>query len=262
MPIAAVSSGRPAGVDVERVVTEQAQRGHIAGRRQRLRHVVGAADNAGLGDAVHVRLVRGLQRRLAAERGLRFVGTAVGDDDDVFHTGSLGDGLAVGQQKSLFAAQRRFGLPLASLAGLLGDAAPSRLNVSRPNPSRRQAAAVRDRRHNPTRLRKRRCGSTDRQAPANPAARQGRPASGVSSTPAAAATGTWDRLRRRLAASPYGRRSCRPRDATKRSIPAARPVCECRCGSNRLRLSWRRTCESRVAFADSFDSNRATYCWG
>ena len=56
-----------------------------------MRHVVGAADDAGLGDAVHVRLVGGLQRRLAAEGILRFVGAAVGDDDDVFHTASLGD---------------------------------------------------------------------------------------------------------------------------------------------------------------------------
>ena len=59
---------RPAGVDLERVVAEQAERGDVAGRRQRRRHVVRAADHALAADAVHVRHVGGLQRRLAAER--------------------------------------------------------------------------------------------------------------------------------------------------------------------------------------------------
>ena len=40
------------------------------------------------GDAVHVRLVGRLQRRLAAERFLRLVGATVGDDDGVFHRGA------------------------------------------------------------------------------------------------------------------------------------------------------------------------------
>ncbi len=62
---------RPAGVDGERVVAEEAERGHVAGRRQRRGHVVGAADHAGAGDAVHVRLAGRLQRRLAAEGFLR-----------------------------------------------------------------------------------------------------------------------------------------------------------------------------------------------
>ena len=45
----------------------------------------GPADDAGAGDAVHVRHLGGLQRGLAAERVLRLVGAAVGDDDGVFH---------------------------------------------------------------------------------------------------------------------------------------------------------------------------------
>ena len=80
---------RPAGVDDEGVVAEEAERGHVAGRSERVRDIVGTADNAGLGDAVHMGLVRGLQRRLAAEGILRFIGAAVGDDDDVFHAGSV-----------------------------------------------------------------------------------------------------------------------------------------------------------------------------
>jgi hypothetical protein len=51
---------RAAGVDHERVVAKETERGHIAGRSERVRNIVGTADNASLGDAVHVRLVRGL----------------------------------------------------------------------------------------------------------------------------------------------------------------------------------------------------------
>ena len=43
----------------------------------------------GLRESVGVRHAGGLQRRLAAEQVLRFVGAAVGDDDDVFHASSL-----------------------------------------------------------------------------------------------------------------------------------------------------------------------------
>ncbi len=52
----------PAGVNDERVVAEQAQGGHVTGRRQRGRHVVGAADDSRACDAVHV----GWPRRLPA----------------------------------------------------------------------------------------------------------------------------------------------------------------------------------------------------
>ena len=42
--------------------------------------------DAELSDAIHVRLVRRLEWRLAAERSLRFVGATAGDDDGVFHS--------------------------------------------------------------------------------------------------------------------------------------------------------------------------------
>ena len=45
---------RPAGVDDEGIVTEETERGHVTGRRQWMRHVIGSANDAGLGDAVHV----------------------------------------------------------------------------------------------------------------------------------------------------------------------------------------------------------------
>ena len=98
---------RPAGVDGEGVVAEEAERGHVAGRRQRPRHVVGAADDAGLGDAVHVRLAGRLQRRLAAEGVLRFVGAAVGDDDDVLHAGNLADSAVAGHYRLSCSLARR-----------------------------------------------------------------------------------------------------------------------------------------------------------
>jgi hypothetical protein len=80
---------RPARVDFERVVTEQAERRHIARRRQRRRHIVGPAAHARLHDRIHVRRLGGLQRRLAAKRLERLVGAAVGDDDGVFHADVL-----------------------------------------------------------------------------------------------------------------------------------------------------------------------------
>src|SRR5262249_23483953 len=49
------------------------------------RHVVSAADDAGAGQGVHVRLVGGLEGRAAVQRGLRLVGAAVRDDDGVLH---------------------------------------------------------------------------------------------------------------------------------------------------------------------------------
>ena len=39
-------------------------------------------------DAIHVRRVRGFERRLAAERFLRLIGRTVGDYDGVFHVDS------------------------------------------------------------------------------------------------------------------------------------------------------------------------------
>src|SRR5262249_13006575 len=73
------------GGDLERVVAEQAERGDITGRGQRLGHVVRAANDAGPGQGVHVWLVGGLEGGPPAQRLLRFIGTAVGDDNRVLH---------------------------------------------------------------------------------------------------------------------------------------------------------------------------------
>src|SRR5262249_27043335 len=78
----------PAGVDLQWVVAEQAERGDIAGRRQRLGDVVRAADSTGPGQRVHVRRVRRPQGRSSAERLLRLIGTASGNDDRVIHASS------------------------------------------------------------------------------------------------------------------------------------------------------------------------------
>ena len=67
---------RAAGEMLERVVAQQAQVGHIRTGRQRRRHVVRSPDHARCGDRIHRRRVRRLQRRLAAERFLRLVGSS------------------------------------------------------------------------------------------------------------------------------------------------------------------------------------------
>ncbi len=77
--------GRPAGEMRERVVAQQAQVGRIRARRQGLGRMIGAAQESGRGHGVHGRNMGRLQRRLAAERLLRLVGTTVGNDDGEFH---------------------------------------------------------------------------------------------------------------------------------------------------------------------------------
>ena len=76
---------RPAGEMFQRVVAQQAQVGRVGARRQRFGRIVGRPDHAGGRHGVHRRNVGRLERRLAAERLLRLVGTAVGNDDGVFH---------------------------------------------------------------------------------------------------------------------------------------------------------------------------------
>ena len=72
--------GRPAGVVLQRVVTEEAHGAHVAAGGHRSGHVVGPPDDAGADDRIHVRQQRGLQRRPPPQPRLRLVGTAVGND--------------------------------------------------------------------------------------------------------------------------------------------------------------------------------------
>ena len=76
---------RTAGEMLHRVVAEQAQARDIGTGRQRRRHVVRSADDASCDDCIHRRRAGRLQRRFAAERLLRLIGSAVGNDDGVFH---------------------------------------------------------------------------------------------------------------------------------------------------------------------------------
>src|SRR5690606_34703030 len=69
------------------IVAQQAEVGDVGPGRQMRRHVVGATNHALPGDGVHRGNVGGFQGRLAAERLLRFIRTAVGNNDCVFHTG-------------------------------------------------------------------------------------------------------------------------------------------------------------------------------
>ena len=77
--------GRPAGEMRERVVAQQAQVGRIRARRQGRGRMIRAAQESGRRHGVHGRNMGRLQRRLAAERLLRFVGTTIGNDDGEFH---------------------------------------------------------------------------------------------------------------------------------------------------------------------------------
>src|SRR6185503_3420079 len=62
-----------AGVDLKRVITEQAERGDVAGGCQRRRHIIGAADDARAGEGIHVWLVSSLDRSAVVQRRLRLV---------------------------------------------------------------------------------------------------------------------------------------------------------------------------------------------
>ncbi len=73
------------GIYVERIIAKEAQRGDVAGRGEAGWNIVATPDHAGPSDAVHVRFLRSLQRRLAAEAFLGLVGTTVGNDNSVFH---------------------------------------------------------------------------------------------------------------------------------------------------------------------------------
>ena len=77
---------RAAGVVLVRVVAQEAEVGHVGARRQIVGHVHGSADDALGRHGVHGRHVSRLQRRAPRQGVLRFVGTAVGDDDGVFHS--------------------------------------------------------------------------------------------------------------------------------------------------------------------------------
>ena len=76
---------RATGVIDSRVVPQQAHRRHIAAALETLRHGAGRALSAFHGDAIHVRGVRGFQRRLAAQFRKGFIGGTVGNDDGIFH---------------------------------------------------------------------------------------------------------------------------------------------------------------------------------
>src|SRR5437868_2639497 len=82
------SQRRAAGINQQWIVAEQTERSDITSGRERGRNIIGTADVSDARQPVHVRLARGLQRRFAAERLLRFISAAVGNDDRVFHENS------------------------------------------------------------------------------------------------------------------------------------------------------------------------------
>ena len=81
--------GGAARVVGQGIIAQQAQVGRVGTGRQGGGRVVAQGDNARLDHGVHGRQPGRLQGRLALERLLGFVGTAVGDDDGVFHREGL-----------------------------------------------------------------------------------------------------------------------------------------------------------------------------
>ena len=72
------------GVIALGVVTEEAQRGHIAGRQEPVGHVARPAHDSLPRHAVHRRQIRRLKRRLASERIIGLVRGTVGNHDHKF----------------------------------------------------------------------------------------------------------------------------------------------------------------------------------
>ena len=93
--------GSAARVMGQRIVAQQAEVGRVGAGRQSGRSVVAQGDDAGLDHGVHGRQPGRFQGRFALERLLGFVGTAVGDDDGVFHGKLLADSSCLGAVRQL-----------------------------------------------------------------------------------------------------------------------------------------------------------------
>ena len=71
---------RSARVIDQRIVPEQTHRPHIAAGGQFIGNCDGTSDETLLGNRIHVRGFGEFQRSDAAQRGLRFISTSIGDD--------------------------------------------------------------------------------------------------------------------------------------------------------------------------------------